>query len=236
MSPNDPEQVFENAFRRMKPGLEPPSFVVRFRPYAKLRSRVRFDRGSGCILADLSDLTRDAPPRVLAALATMLLGRLYRAPVSRRATRVYSRWLRTPETQARMLDARRARGRKQLLPPLGRAHDLEGLFDRLNRLHFGGSLRKPALGWSPQPARKQLGHYDPAHDAIAINPVLDSPEVPPLAVEYVLFHEMLHVKHPAELRRSGRCVHTREFLDEERRFPRLEEALGILRSLHGGGR
>lgn len=236
MSPNAPEQVFENAFRRIKPGLEPPSFVVRFRPYAKLRSKVRFDRDSRCILADLSDLTRDAPPRVLDSLATMLIGRLYRVPVPRRVTRVYSLWLRTPEMQERMLSARKARGRKRLLPAVGRVHDLEALFDRLNRLHFAGSLRKPALGWNPQAARKQLGHYDPAHDAIAINPVLDSPQVPSLALEYVLFHEMLHVKHPAEMHSSGRCVHTQEFLREEQQFPRIEDALRILQSLQGSGR
>ena len=164
----------------------------------------------------------------------MLIARLYRVPVPRRAQSAYSRWLRTPETQARMLDARRARGRKQLLPPRGRTHDLEAIFDRLNRLHFGGSLRKPALGWSQRPSRKRLGHYDPAHDAIAISPALDRPQVPSAALEYVLFHEMLHVKHPAQLRRSGRCVHTREFLEEERQFPRMEEALRGLRAVRDG--
>ena len=118
-----------------------------------------------------------------------------------------------------------------MLPPRGRAHDLGALFDRLNRRLFARKLRKPALGWSPHEARRQLGHYDPAHDAIVVSRALDRPDVPVLAVEYVLYHEMLHVKHPVRLRGSRRCVHTPEFLADEQRFPGLDEAKRILLSL-----
>jgi predicted metal-dependent hydrolase len=43
-------------------------------------------------------------------------------------------------------------------------------------------------------------------------------------VEYVLFHEMLHVKHPT--RRSGCSLvsHSKEFRAEERRFEEFERA------------
>ena len=57
---------------------------------------------------------------------------------------------------------------------------------------------------------------------------MDRPGVPRLAVEYVLFHEMLHVKHPT--RRSGCSLvsHSREFRDEEKRFAEFEQARKVL--------
>src|ERR1035438_8620037 len=36
-----------------------------------------------------------------------------------------------------------------------------------------------------------LGHFDPSHNAIVISRIFDQPAVPPLALEYVVFHEML---------------------------------------------
>jgi len=47
-------------------------------------------------------------------------------------------------------------------------------------------------------------------------------------VEYVLYHEMLHVKHPT--RRSGCSLvsHSSEFRAEEKLFPEFERARKVL--------
>jgi predicted metal-dependent hydrolase len=57
---------------------------------------------------------------------------------------------------------------------------------------------------------------------------MDHPAIPRFAVEYVLFHEMLHVKHPT--RRSGCSLvsHSREFREEEKRFAQFKRARRIL--------
>ena len=44
-----------------------------------------------------------------------------------------------------------------------------------------------------------------------------------------MFHEMLHLRHPAEQNGSRRCVHTRSFKDAEKQFERLREAKSLLR-------
>lgn len=225
------ERAFARSFRTLKPGAEVPEFEVRFRPFASLRSSIRFEPESRRVSVRLSDLLADAPSEVLDALATMLLAKLDRAPPPASARRAYDRWLHSPATYRRRLQARKARGRLQARAPRGRCHDLEALFDQLNERYFGGSLRKPALGWSLQPSRKRLGHYDPAHDAIVISRILDRPEMPSLLAEYVLYHEMLHIRHPPRLGRGGRRVHTPEFLASERNFARFDEARRLLRSL-----
>ncbi len=226
-----PSQVFQRVFRELDLRTDVPEIDVRFRPFASLRSSIRFDVRPGRIRANLSDLLVDSPPEVLEALARILLSKLYTKRIPPSATEVYRRWTASPETQRRMLENRRKRGRKRMLPPTGRVYDLDALFERLNERHFATALRKPVLGWSLQSSRKRLGHYDPAHDSIVISRILDRPGVPTLAVEYVLFHEMLHIKHPVQSGETRRCVHTPQFLAEERRFPGYEAALRMLVAL-----
>ncbi|MDE0104958.1 MAG: DUF45 domain-containing protein [Bryobacterales bacterium] len=231
-TPHDgPEAIFRERFRRLKPRTETPTFEVRFRPYASLRSTIKMQPGSRTIQVNLSDMLRDAPADVLDSLAAMLLSKLYRQRIPKDARRRYELWTHTQAVQDRMLAVRRERGRKHVLPPAGIVHDLDALFDTLNLRHFAGRLRKPSLGWSLRASRRRLGHYDPAHDMIVISRIFDRARAPELALEYVLFHEMLHVKHPAELRGTRRCVHTPDFQAEERKFPGYERAKELLRSL-----
>jgi predicted metal-dependent hydrolase len=105
------------------------------------------------------------------------------------------------------------------------------MFEELNFRYFFGLMARPALGWSRQESRTMLGHYDPSHNAIVLSRVLDRAETPRLAVEYVLYHEMLHLRHPVEHEGARRCVHTRAFKDAEKQFERLREAKAMLRKL-----
>ena len=76
-----------------------------------------------------------------------------------------------------------------------------------------------------------LGHFDPSHNAIIISRIFDRPDLPVLALEYVMFHEMLHLRYPVDHSGSRRCVHTKEFRDAEKGFARLKEAKEILKRL-----
>ncbi len=92
-------------------------------------------------------------------------------------------------------------------------------------------MARPELGWSLRPSRQTLGHYDPAHNTIVLSKLLDKPGTPRLAVEYVMYHEMLHLRHPVQHRGSKRCVHTSEFREAEQKFSGLKEAKQALRKL-----
>jgi len=76
-----------------------------------------------------------------------------------------------------------------------------------------------------------LGHFDPSHNAIVISRIFDREDVPLTALEYVMFHEMLHLRHPAETRGARRSVHTREFRASERQFRSFKEAKQALKNL-----
>src|SRR5207302_673855 len=79
---------------------------------------------------------------------------------------------------------------------------------------FGGMQARPQMSWSQGRARNLLGHYDPAHNAIVVSRIFDHPAVPRYAVEYIVYHEMLHLRHPVKLKGSRRCVHSAEFRAE----------------------
>jgi hypothetical protein len=97
--------------------------------------------------------------------------------------------------------------------------------------YFHGLMARPLLGWSRQPSRVMLGHYDPSHNAIILTRLLDRQPVPRLAVEYVLFHEMLHLRFPVEHRGARRCVHTRQFTEAEKEFVHLKQAKELLKRI-----
>ena len=87
------------------------------------------------------------------------------------------------------------------------------------------------MTWSRSHARNSLAHYDPAHNAIVVSRVFDQLRVPRCAIEYIVYHEMLHLKYPVKLRGSRRCVHGPEFQAEEKLFPQLDEARQFLKTL-----
>ena len=95
------------------------------------------------------------------------------------------------------------RGRKHLDSAQGRTYDLEALFEDLNQRFFHGLMARPQMTWSRDHARNSLGHYDPAHNAIVVSRIFDHPRVPRFAVEYIVYHEMLHLKHPVRLQNLG---------------------------------
>ncbi len=225
------EAMYERVFRLMKPRTDPPRFDVRFRPYANMDSKIRLESGHSRISVLISDQLEQAPPAVQESLAWVLLGKLYRKDPPAAAVERYREFVNQADVRRRALEVRRRRGRKRIIRPQGACYDLDRMFDRLNVRYFDGGMEKPVLGWSLRGSRRLLGHYDPAHHAIVISRLLDDRKVPEFVVEYVLFHEMLHLKHPVEYRARRRCVHSAAFKAEERRFPQFAEADLFLRNL-----
>jgi hypothetical protein len=229
VAPALPEQIYTRVFQSLKPRTPLPEIRVQFRRYANANAQVRLE--SGVLLVRMADTLEGAPEAVQEALAEILLSKLFRRPVPAAANDRYRRYLNRRDVRRSLDLVRQIRGRKLLQPPRGRYYDLLEMFEELNFRYFFGLLARPEIGWSRQPSRTQLGHYDPSHNAIVLSCRLDQVDVPRLAVEYVLFHEMLHLRHPAEHNGARRCVHTRAFKAEEKRFECLREAKLLLRHL-----
>ena len=203
-------------FTRLGCDGRPPRFRVEFYPYSSLVLTIR--RREEVVYVRFSDLLRQAPLAVWEGAAALLLARVYRRKASGALTRAYREYARSDRTRSRMNQMRSGRVRLAATNPRGDHFDLDRLFDELNAKYFEGRLQRPHIGRSTRSWRRQFGCYDPGPNQILLNRRMDRPGVPACAVEYVLFHEMLHVQHPT--RRSGCSMvsHSREFREEEKRF------------------
>jgi hypothetical protein len=200
--------------------------VVEFYPYANLMHTIRLRDEAA--LVRLCDALRGAPLEVLEATAALLLSRMYRRRAPEELTMAYRRYAIEPRTRRRVARLRRVRARVMHHSPQGQTYDLAEMFLRLNRQYFDGRLHQPRLGWSVRTWRAQFGCFDPALDQIVMNRWLDRAAVPAYAVEYVLFHEMLHVKHPLRAARCGLEAHSIAFRQEEKRYAHYERARKFL--------
>ena len=221
--------VFEESYRELRPRAPMPDLAVEFYPFASINNNIRMREGK--LFVRLSDMLEGAPENILHAIAHILLAKMYRKPIEREQATRYRRYISSHDIRDKATLLRQIRGRKRIDSARGRAYDLEAIFDELNTRFFHGLLARPRMTWSRVDARNRLGHYDPAHNAIVLSRVFDDFRVPRYAVEYIVYHEMLHLKHPVKLRGSRRCVHSGEFQAEERLFPRFEEAKAMLKRL-----
>ncbi len=223
------DRIFQRIFTRLGCQGRPPQFQVELYPYANLSHTLRLRRDVAYVR--LSDILHEAPVPVIEAAAAFLLGQMYRRRVPRELRDLYRQFALAHSTRRHIARVRRKRARRIPDHPAGAAHDLEPMFSALNAEYFEGRLRRPCLGWSARPWRSQFGCYDPSLDQIVMNRRLDHAEVPAYAVEFILYHEMLHVKHPLRAAACGLQSHSPEFRAEEKRFAHYAQARKFLEHL-----
>ena len=224
-----PAALFAEEYRALRPRAPIPPIEVRFRRFTSLNTTIRLREGQ--IHVSLSDLLEGAPEPVLRAIAHILLAKLYRKPIDANQARRYRRYTTSEAVVRQSERVRQTRGRKRIVTAQGQHYDLEEIFETLNRQFFYGLMGRPQLTWSEITARRLLGHYDPAHNTIMVSRVFDRKDTPRYAIEYLMYHEMLHLRHPVRHRNGRRCVHPRAFQEEEKLFPDLERAKAYLKTL-----
>jgi hypothetical protein len=222
-------QIFERVFRFLKPRTPGPQVSVEFCRFANPDSFIRLENER--LAVRISDLLESAPAPVIEALAFILVGKLHRKPIPRLYSHRYRLYMNRKDVRRQAQLVRQLRGRKFISGPQGHCHNLEEIFEKLNTAFFDGMLGRPQLGWSRTASRRLLGHFDPSHNAIVISKIFDRPQTPVLALEYVMFHEMLHLRFPVDHSRARRCVHTKEFKAAEKQFPQFEVAKELLKRL-----
>lgn len=220
------EILFQRIFTRLNCEGRPPRFKVEFYPYSSLVLTIR--RREDVVYVRFSDLLHRAPLTVLEAAAALLLSRVYRRRAPKALVAPYLDYARSTRTRERMNRMRSSRVRLSPVSPQGAHYDLDKLFDELNQRYFEGLLQRPNIGWSTKSWRRQFGCYDPGPNQILLNRRMDRPGIPQCVVEYVLYHEMLHVKHPTKRSGCSMVSHSPEFRAEEKLFAEYSKARKLL--------
>jgi hypothetical protein len=203
---------------------EPPPVVTWYR-YVSTKSTVREDRGR--LFLRLSDHLQDAPEAALRGIVGILLCRLYgvrETRVPRHEYDAYEEFARSDDLMAARTDSHRRRGRKHL-DPIGAHRSLLESYLRVLTQTGLALPDPPRLSWSKTASRSRFGHQDEAHDCIVLSRVLDDPKVPEFVLDFVVYHELLHIAIPPRRGSGSRMImHPREFRAAERRFPLWKEA------------
>jgi predicted metal-dependent hydrolase len=203
---------------------------VEFFPFAGLTHTARLRESR--LLIRVSDLLADAPEEILRSLALILLAKIYRRRIDERHHALYRAFILGSEMQQRARTARTARGRgPRPAVSKGRWQNLDRNFDRLNAEYFEGKLERPRLAWSATRSRRILGRYDATHHTVFISLLFDSALVPDFVLDYILYHELLHIRHPSRARDCRFVNHTPEFRADERKFKSYKNATEWLRKI-----
>lgn len=229
MSERDLAALFERVHQRILKTSPVPEIHVAFYRFANLNHTIRL-RG-GKIYVRLSDLCRDAPIEVLEALAYILLGKLYKRKLNETSVKLYKAYTLQDELKERVRAVRLARARKAPAMAIGKVYNLREMFDGLNQQYFGGRLELDHIGWTRGRAIKRLGFYDEVQNRIIISKSLDQPSVPRFFLEYIVYHEMLHMVHPEEVRNGRNYIHHERFQNDEKQFPFYRQAQNYLKRI-----
>jgi len=213
----DIELAFQRVHRQLKPRTPIPTINAEF--FASVGANHSATLENRALRVRVSDLFVDAPTDVYEALATILLSKIYSKKIAPQHNQTYRRYTMSKPMLERRNRARSERGRlTSTTGPQGKFYDLAFLFEEIDREYFSSELKHPELSWTTRKTRSVLGRYDFDQSVIFISRTLDSPEVPEYVVRYILFHEMLHVKHGTKICNLREVVHTPEFRREERQF------------------
>ena len=180
---------------------------------------ISFRERRGVLYLRLHAMFVEAPAIVLGAVAAFVSGEGY----TKREAKLLDDWIEANRPE-------RAQKPRRPPRPIGEVHDLQSIFDELNRRWFDDCILAQITWGESRTKNKgarssmQLGAYDEDASEIRIHPALDQDWVPEFFVASVVFHEMLHEKHDAPVRNGRRVVHSARFLAEERRYPDYERA------------
>lgn len=207
--------------------LYPPSahgpYKVSFYGYSSLKSTIRQEKSG--VMIRISHLFLDAPKEALAGVLHTLLSRFHGRPVPKDLCKAYDDFCCRPEIEDRARQLRRMRGTKILVGTKGDVRDLDESFERVNETYFNSRLPKPALTWSPGVSRRRMGYYDDEFNTIVISSGLDSTRVPLYVLDYIMYHELLHIVCPIHAAGRRRQIHTEEFKQRERRYQDYDRAV-----------
>jgi hypothetical protein len=168
-----------------------------------------------------------APP-----LIVELLGRYVANPLDRVASRGVDFFI-SGELDRVAEPEHRSKPSHSQFKTRGRIFDLGEIYQRFNSEYFDDMLDADITwGRGRRQARRThsilFGSFTPGRaegrGLIRIHPALDQDFVPQEFLEFVVFHEMIHVLIPTRMRDGRRLVHPPEFHDFERKFQHFEFA------------
>lgn len=187
-----------------------------FYPTRSLRHTIQ--KRFGTVTIRIAETFRSVPEDILRLLGHILLAKLYGQKIDGMLRRRYHAFV-----EEHILPGHPVRRRiSDRYTSRGSVYNLEERFDVLNRVYFDNRLTKPRIGWSLNRSYRRLGFFAAERNLLVISRIFDSARVPADVLDFLLYHEMLHIHYPAERKNGRNRIHTREFRKSERSYPGYE--------------
>jgi len=179
----------------------------------------------------ISDYLRDAPDHVLTSLLSTIVDMVAHRPFD--YGKEYLDWVTSDDFSIRNRPSYLQRSKNLTRTSIGRTYDLAESADRLleYRLLTENDVQNSFFSWTSRPNIRKMGYCSPMMRVVAVSSILDDPSVPEYVVDYVVYHESLHLRQGY---RPNKRAHDSDFRREERSFPSYKEAEAYLNSLSRG--
>ena len=118
----------------------------------------------------------------------------------------------------------------------GKAYDLMESAKRVveQGLISPETLEGTVLSWTKTPNIRRVGYVSMVSRTIAISSIMDNEDVPEFVMDFVVYHELLHLEVGLKASRSN--PHDKDFEELEARFPQHQKAEQILGQIYAKNR
>ena len=176
---------------------------------------------SGTLTVKISGAFMQAPLQIIQIIGIILFSKLFRYKIDKNIRQTYKQYIN--ENLSDTYQNVNLRRPSAAYTAKGNYYNLEHIFNILNEQYFDNKLQKPTIGWSLNNSYRRLGFYSSEKNLLVISRIFDSRKTPLNIVEYLMFHEMLHIYLPVVSVNGRRRIHPPEFRKLERSFPDYEK-------------
>lgn len=174
----------------------------------------------GVATVQISDYLEGAPEDVLSDFGEMIvrraLGRKWEPPAS------FTEYIATPEYIVSRRPVFVRRSKNLMRTDRGDARFLPDSVDRLMDagLLDASDIENSMFSWTRRDSHRRFGFCSTMFRVVGVSSILDSEDVPDELVDFVVYHECLHLRQGY---RPGGRVHDTEFRAWERSYPSWRE-------------
>lgn len=181
------------------------------------------------IEVELSDYLKEAPDAVIRDTCRSIVkwsnGYKYAAPKS------LGEYIRSPEFIVGNRPTYLKRSRSFSMTQQGKEKNLIDSVERLMDAGLVGEsdIENSYYTWANHMAKYRFGQCNQTFRVVSVNPILDDQRVPDQILDYVIYHETLHLRQDTS---KNRRPHNAQFRSWEHMFPDYDEAEKYLRGIY----
>ncbi|MDR0334445.1 MAG: hypothetical protein LBH69_00965 [Methanomassiliicoccaceae archaeon] len=190
--------------------------------------KIKWRRSCGWAEFDVSDYMMDAPPEVMRGMADTIFSKIARK-VRKNYPKEMLDWLTADEFIEKKQPLYMSRARNLTRTAVGEHVDLNEAYRRLVDMGLTNFDKNLRITWTRQPNTHRVGYCSVLMKVVIISSVFDSPSIPTLLSDYVLYHELIHLSKGFD---PFGQRHGIDFHSLERMYPKREEAEEWLKRLH----